>query len=29
MAFGAIVALAGAWYARPEARPDEASGAQP
>ena len=29
MAFGAIVALAGAWYARPEARPDETSGAQP
>jgi len=29
MAFGAIVALAGAWYARPEARPDPTSGAQP
>ena len=29
MAFGAILALAGAWYARAEARPDEASAAQP
>jgi hypothetical protein len=29
MAFGAIVALAGAWVARPEPRRDEASGAQP
>ena len=29
MAFGAILALAGAWYARPEVRPDEASAAQP
>ena len=29
MAFGAILALAGAWYARPEVRPDESSAAQP
>ena len=29
MAFGAILALAGAWYARAEARPDESSAAQP
>jgi hypothetical protein len=29
MAFGAILALAGAWYARPETRPDESSQAQP
>ena len=29
MAFGAILALAGAWYARAEVRPDEASAAQP
>jgi hypothetical protein len=29
MAFGAIVALAGAWYARPEPRPGETPGAQP
>ena len=29
MAFGAILALAGAWYARAEARPDDASAAQP
>jgi hypothetical protein len=29
MAFGAIVALAGAWFARPEVHPDEASGPQP
>lgn len=29
MAFGAMVALAGAWYARPEIRPDDASAAQP
>jgi len=29
MAFGAILALAGAWYARAELRPDEASAAQP
>ena len=29
MAFGAILALAGAWYARAEARPDASSAAQP
>jgi hypothetical protein len=29
MAFGAMVALAGAWFARPEVRPDDASAAQP
>ena len=29
MAFGAMVALAGAWFARPEIRPDDASAAQP
>jgi hypothetical protein len=29
MAFGATVALAGAWFARPEARPDDANAAQP
>ena len=29
MAFGAILALAGAWYARAEVRPDESSQAQP
>ncbi len=29
MAFGAILALAGAWYARAEARRDESSAAQP
>ena len=29
IAFGAILALAGAWYARAELRPDEASAAQP
>jgi len=29
IAFGAILALAGAWYARPAARPDPASAAQP
>ena len=29
MAFGAILALAGAWYARAEVRPDDASAAQP
>ena len=29
MAFGAIVALAGAWFARPEVRPDDESAAQP
>lgn len=29
MAFGAMVALAGAWFARPERRPDDASAAQP
>ncbi len=29
MAFGAIVALAGAWFARAEMRPDDASAAQP
>ena len=29
MAFGAIVALAGAWFARAEVRPDEDSAAQP
>ena len=29
MAFGAILALAGAWFARAEIRPDEASAAQP
>ena len=29
MAFGAILALAGAWFARPEVRPDDASAAQP
>jgi hypothetical protein len=29
MAFGAIVALAGAWFARPELRPDDDSAAQP
>ena len=29
MAFGAILALAGAWYARAEVRPDESSAAQP
>ncbi|MBW8756554.1 MAG: hypothetical protein JF586_02985 [Burkholderiales bacterium] len=29
MAFGAMVALAGAWFARPEQRPDDESAAQP
>lgn len=29
IAFGAILALAGAWYARAEARPDPSSAAQP
>lgn len=29
MAFGAIIALAGAWFARAEVRPDEDSSAQP
>ena len=29
MAFGAMIALAGAWFARPEVRPDDASAAQP
>ena len=29
MAFGAILALAGAWYARAEAPPDPSSAAQP
>ena len=29
MAFGAILALAGAWYARAESRPDPSSAAQP
>ena len=29
MAFGAMLALAGAWFARPEVRPDDASAAQP
>ena len=29
MAFGATVALAGAWFARPERRPDDADAAQP
>ena len=29
MAFGAMVALAGAWFARAEQRPDDASAAQP
>jgi hypothetical protein len=29
MAFGAILAVAGAWFARAEVRPDEASAAQP
>ena len=29
MAFGAMLALAGAWFARAEVRPDEASAAQP
>jgi hypothetical protein len=29
MAFGAMVALAGAWYARPEQRPDDDGAAQP
>jgi len=29
MAFGAMVALAGAWFARPARRPDDASAAQP
>ncbi len=29
MAFGAILALAGAWFARAEVRPNEASAAQP
>lgn len=29
MAFGATVALAGAWFARPEARPDDENAAQP
>jgi hypothetical protein len=29
MAFGAMLALAGAWFARPEVRPDESSAAQP
>ena len=29
MAFGAILALAGAWFARAEMRPDDASAAQP
>lgn len=29
IAFGAILALAGAWYARAEARPDPSSDAQP
>jgi hypothetical protein len=29
MAFGAMIALAGAWFARPEVRPDDDSAAQP
>ena len=29
MAFGAMIALAGAWFARPEVRPDDTSAAQP
>ena len=29
MAFGAMLALAGAWFARAEVRPDESSAAQP
>ena len=29
MAFGAMAALAGAWFARPEQRPDDDSAAQP
>jgi hypothetical protein len=29
MAFGAMIALAGAWFARPEVRPDDESAAQP
>jgi hypothetical protein len=29
MAFGSMLGLAGAWYARAEVRPDEASAAQP
>ena len=29
MAFGAMAALAGAWFARPEVRPDDDSAAQP
>ncbi len=29
LAFGAILALAGAWFARPEVRPDDESAAQP
>jgi len=29
IAFGAILALAGAWFARPETRPDASSDAQP
>jgi hypothetical protein len=29
IAFGAMLALAGAWFARPEVRPDESSAAQP
>ncbi|MCK9684132.1 hypothetical protein [Scleromatobacter humisilvae] len=29
IAFGAILALAGAWFARAEVRPDDASAAQP
>jgi hypothetical protein len=29
IAFGAMLALAGAWFARAEVRPDEASAAQP
>jgi len=29
MAFGAMVALAGAWFARPEQRPDDDGAAQP
>ena len=29
IAFGAILALAGAWYARAEIRPDDATAAQP
>ena len=29
MAFGAMLALAGAWFARAEVRPDDASAAQP